>query len=145
MISLGPHFDFSRFDSSRAIGNAASLNLLEYGLGYLVDDIVDRKRTRDDHPVSNNRLASRCKTDLSWLALVDRCGTRCGRSDEIVGQKRCPQLSTHHLGRLAANAIQIQIRFNAANVQFNIPAKPIQLGNGFFGVLARIGQAGDHR
>ena len=63
----------------------------------------------------------------------------CG-ANEIVGQEGGPHFAMHHLRRLAPNMSQVHRRFNAANIQFGIPSKSIQLSDVFFAEFIGIDQ-----
>jgi hypothetical protein len=61
-------------------------------------------------------------------------------ADQVVGQERHPQFPPNHLGCLAADVIQVQRLFDLADIQFRIPAKPVQFGEVFAGVDLGIRQ-----
>lgn len=70
-------------------------------------------------------------------------GAGRGGANQVVRQQRRPEFAANHRGRFATDVRQVQVRLDAAQIKFRVPAEPVQFGDVPRGILLRVGQRRD--
>ena len=95
------------------------------------------------HPVgpgTESILARSREANLARSFVISERRGRRRRADQVIGRQRRPQFPPHHLRRLAAHVVQIQILPDRADVEFRVPAEAVQFGEVGLRVDRRVGQ-----
>ena len=128
LVIVAAAFENAGFDAAGTVGDHA-LGDLGQQREAVVHDVLRRDpAARQASPCGVKILARSREANLARTLMMQECRSRRRRANQVIGQQRRPLFPPHHLRRLAAHVIQIQVLLDGADVEFRVPAKAVQRG-----------------
>ena len=113
------------FQATGAVGDLARGDLGEHQREVSLQCGGGDQSARQLHPRRQHVLARGGEADLALPPTMPQRGAGSGGTNQVVGQQCGSEFAAHHLGRLAADVGQVQVRLDAAQVEFGVPAEPV--------------------